>query len=106
MNIGLIINDNKVIGTFKHFTAEDCFGKREMKNISIQSKYFNFEFYLQKLTHKSSDKLKFIYAEVLDPSNNEYKLLDDLGYGSLLPFDAFISNDITTIQLAVWTKEP
>ncbi|HVI39876.1 MAG TPA: hypothetical protein VM577_04380 [Anaerovoracaceae bacterium] len=101
MRIGLILDGKMVVGKFKWFTCEDCYGKRELSKVVINNHYCDILGY-----NSSKNQLRFIYVEPIDIENNKYRMIDDFGYGGLQSLGAFCSHDNTHIEKAIFSKEP
>lgn len=98
MRIGLILDAKMLVGKFKGFTAEDCFGKRELNKVVISNSYCDL--------FGCKKQLRFIYVEPIDLEKNKFTLIEDFGFGSMKVLSGFCSNDTTTIENAVFSKEP
>lgn len=96
---GLILDGVQIAGRFKFYTAEDCYGKRELETIIVLSNYVDI------VNKKLNHQLKFVYAELI--SNIEYRIIYDFGKGSIISKDrCWISNDCVIFTKATFNKEP
>lgn len=100
-NYGIIVTmpGMQKVGEFDSFTAEDCYGRRNLAAVKLEAYLFD----LSKKQSTSNYSLKFMYAEELSPGN--YRQIDDLGYG-LLTGAAIVDNKQVYLQLAEFIKEP
>ena len=94
---GIILDYDIKVGSFTHFTAEDSYGKRELKNIKIKSDYFDI---IKMNTQKA---LRFVNAE--NVTSKDFKIIDDFGYG-IISGRSFVSDNDILLKEAVFTVCP
>jgi len=95
--LGIILDYNITVGSFTHFTAEDSYGKRELKNIKINSIYFDV---IQMTTNQA---LRFVYTENIP--DKKLKIIDDFGSG-ILNGSSFVSDNDILLKKACFTRCP
>lgn len=96
---GLILDGAQIAGRFKFLTAEDCYGKRDLETVVILSNYVDIA------SKKLNQQLKFVYAELI--SEAEYRIVDELGKGSILSKGhCWVSNDCVIFTKVIFSKEP
>lgn len=100
-NYGIIVTIPGMhkVGEFDSFTAEDCYGRRNLAAVKLEANLFD----LSKKQTKAERPLGFMYAEELSPGN--YRQIDDLGYG-ILTGAAIVDNKQVYLQVAEFIKEP
>ena len=96
-NIGLILDCGLKVGSFTYFTAEDSYGKRNLKNLKIKSDYFDV---IKMYTKKS---LQFVYAKKVD--KRTFKIIDTFGYG-VISGGAFVSDNDVLLKEATFAVAP
>lgn len=100
-NYGIIVTmpGMQKVGEFDSFTAEDCYGRRNLAAVKLDEYLFD----LSRNQTTTNHALKFLYAEELSPNN--YKQIDDLGQG-VLTGSAIVDNKQVYLQVAELIKEP
>lgn len=94
---GLILDGAAIAGFFRYFTAEDCYGKRELNNVALLSNYFDV------VKNRSNKQLKFVYAEI---DGKNYKVIDELGKGFITCQHIWADTDRVILGKAIFNKEP
>ena len=96
---GLILDGVQIAGRFKFYTAEDCYGKRELETVIILSNYADI------VNKKLNQQLKFVYAELINKT--EYRIIDEFGKGSIVSKGhCWASNDCVIFTKVIFSKEP
>lgn len=73
---GIILDGLTTVGSFKTYTAEDCYGKRNIIGMKLNSNYYN-----ESLSSTGENNLKFLYVKIVSDFN--YTVIDDIGCGTV-----------------------
>lgn len=70
---GIVTFGSILVGSFDYHTSEDCFGKRQLFDLSIKEEFLD-------IPNKTSRELTFMFVE---SGHGPYKIIDGLGVGTV-----------------------